>query len=540
MIERLAARITLLSGWRRTLAAFLSGAFASLTQAPYDLFIVGFFTFPVLVWLIDGATPREGAGFLRRLWPAAKIGWWFGFGYFVSGLWWIGTALLVDAEQFAWALPLAVLGLPAFLAIFYAFAVLLARLLWSDGLGRIFALAFGFALAEWLRTFLFTGFPWNAIGYAAMPVPLLMQSVAVLGLVGMSALAIFVFASPALLSGGRLARTGIVVAALLAALHVGFGAWTLSHAPSIAEEKRAEEKGRFAVRIVQPSISQALKWDNNERRAIFDKLIALSAKTPQPGKPQPDVIIWPETAVPYILSATPQALSRIGETLQDGQLLLTGAVREEQQPDGPDGNNPRYYNAILAIDHNGKIIGDADKVHLVPFGEYLPFEGLLRSLGLQEVVEMPGGFTAATSRRTLDVKDGLSLLPLICYEAIFPDELSFTGQKPNAILNVTNDGWYGNTPGPYQHFRQAQLRAVEQGLPLIRAANNGLSAVTDAYGRITDSLALDDVGVIDAYLSSPRVPFWGRAVGQMQTVMVLLTLLIINAAFIAAFRRRFH
>ncbi len=538
MIERLSTRISLLGGWRRALAAFLSGALTSLTQAPYDLFIIGFLTFPVLVWLIDGAAPREGAGFLRRFLPAATIGWWFGFGYFLSGLWWIGAALLVDAEQFAWALPLAVLGLPAFLAIFYGFAALVARLLWSDGLGRIFALAFGFALAEWLRTFLLTGFPWNAIGYAAMPVPLLMQSVAIIGLVGMSALAVFLYAATALLSGGRLARSGIVCAILLAALHTGFGAWTLSNAPSIDEEK-----GRFAVRIVQPSIQQALKWDNNERRSIFDKLIALSAKQPEGAKPKPDVIIWPETAVPYILSSTPQARHRIGETLQDGQVLLTGAVREEKSPDGPDGpdgNEPRYYNAILAIDHQGEIIASADKVHLVPFGEYLPFEGFLRSLGLQEVVEMPGGFTAASARRALTLANGMSFLPLICYEAIFPDELGFTRPKANAILNVTNDAWYGDTPGPYQHFRQAQLRAVEQGLPLIRVANNGFSAIIDPYGRITDSLTLDEVGVIDASIPQSRVPFWGAAPGWVEAVTILLTLLVVSGAFRVSFRRRSH
>ena len=309
MIERLAGRIILSSGWRRALAAFLSGAFATLTQPPFDLFIAGFVSFPILVWLIDGALARADAGPIRRVLPAAMVGWWFGFGYFVSGLWWIGTALLVVADQFAWALPLAVLGLPAFLAIFYAFATMVARNFWSDGLGRIFALAFGFALAEWLRTFLLTGFPWNAIGYAAMPVPVLMQSVAVVGLVGMSALAVFIFASPALLIGGRFARSGIALAILLATAHVGFGAWTLSQAPAVSDEK-----GTVNIRIVQPSIAQSLKWDNAERRSIFDKLIALTAQTPADDKPKPDVIIWPETAVPYILTSTPEALAQIGNT----------------------------------------------------------------------------------------------------------------------------------------------------------------------------------------------------------------------------------
>lgn len=237
MIERLAGKIILSSGWRRALAAFLSGAFATLTQPPFDIFVAGFISFPILVWLIDGAIANANAGPVRRLLPAAMVGWWFGFGYFVSGLWWIGTALLVDADQFAWALPLAVLGLPAFLALFYALAAMVARIFWSDGLGRIVALAFGFALAEWLRLFLFTGFPWNAIGYAIMPTPLLMQSVAVLGLTGMSALAVFVFAAPALLIGGRFAKTGIAFALILVAAHIGFGAWTLSQAPALGEEK---------------------------------------------------------------------------------------------------------------------------------------------------------------------------------------------------------------------------------------------------------------------------------------------------------------
>ncbi|MDH7784297.1 apolipoprotein N-acyltransferase [Ochrobactrum sp. 19YEA23] len=540
MIERLAGRIILSSGWRRALAAFLSGAFATLTQPPFDLFIAGFVSFPILVWLIDGALARADAGPIRRVLPAAMVGWWFGFGYFVSGLWWIGTALLVDADQFAWALPLAVLGLPAFLAIFYAFATMVARIFWSDGLGRIFALAFGFALAEWLRTFLLTGFPWNAIGYAAMPVPVLMQSVAVVGLVGMSALAVFIFASPALLIGGRLAKSGIVLAILLAASHVGFGVWTLSHAPAVGDEK-----GAVNIRIVQPSIAQSLKWDNAERRSIFDKLIALTAEAPADGKPKPDVVIWPETAVPYILTSTPEALAQIGTTLQDGQVLLTGAVREEK---AAGNGEPRYYNSIYTINDRGEITDAADKVHLVPFGEYLPFESFLRGLGLQEVVEMPGGFTAGSSRRLLNVKPGQTFLPLVCYEAIFPDELGFSGSQagtpnaivPNAIVNVTNDAWYGDTPGPYQHFRQAQVRAVEQGLPLIRAANNGLSAVTDSYGRITEGLALDVVGVVDASLPSARAPFWGTAPGSKQTISILLTLLFVNAAFRVSFRRRFH
>ncbi|MEN5275414.1 apolipoprotein N-acyltransferase [Brucella sp. TWI432] len=531
MIERFAGRISSLSGWRRALVAFLSGAVATLTQPPFDIAIAGFVAFPLLVWLIDGAIPDKNKGLIRRFFPAGFIGWCFGFGYFVSGLWWIGTALLVDAEQFAWAVPLAVLGLPAFLAIFYGLAAMIARLFWSQGIGRIFAIAFAFGFVEWLRTFVFTGFPWNALGYALMPTPMMMQSVEIVGLVGMSALAALVFSAPALLSGGRLAKSGIALAAILLAAHIGFGAWTLSRAPAPDTERTT-----LSIRVVQPSISQSLKWDDNERRAIFDKFIAMTKQLPAEGKPRPDVVIWPETAVPYILSLTPDALQRISEVIDDDQVLLTGAVREERVPR----REPRYYNSILTINSQGTIIDYTDKVHLVPFGEYLPFERTLRSWGLQEVVELPGGFTAAKTRHAINVMEGQTFLPLICYEAIFPDELSYTGRKVTAIVNVTNDAWYGDTPGPYQHFRQAQVRSVEQGLPLVRAANNGISAVVDSYGRIIDELPLDAVGVIDAYLPEERVPFWGNAPGGKQTLAVLLTLLAICVWFRLPFSRRFH
>lgn len=520
-----------MSGWHRALAAFLCGAFAILTQPPFDILFAGFLAFPILVWLIDSARPDPDKGLIRRFLPAAMIGWWFGFGYFVAGLWWIGAALLVDAEQFAWALPLAVLGLPAFLALFYACAAMVARLFWSDGLGRILALALGFGFAEWLRTFLFTGFPWNALGYALMPTPLLMQSSAIAGLAGMSALAAFLFAAPALFAGGRLARSGMVLALGLAAGHVGYGAWVLAKAPAIGADDTT-----LSVRIVQPSITQSLKWDDGEKRAIFDKFIAMSEQPPAAGKPVPDVIVWPETAVPYILSSTPEALTRIAHTVTDEQVLLTGAVREETVPR----RESRYYNSILAIDPRGRVTDYSDKVHLVPFGEYLPFERWLRSLGLQEVVEMPGGFTPARARHAINVMEGQTFLPLICYEAIFPGELGYTGRKPTAIVNVTNDAWYGDTPGPHQHFRQAQVRSVEQGLPLVRAANNGVSAIVDAYGRITEELPLDAVGVIDAYLPQAHVPFWGRSPGVKQTLVILLTLLSACLWLRLPFSRRFH
>ncbi|MBA8877335.1 apolipoprotein N-acyltransferase [Phyllobacterium myrsinacearum] len=527
MIQRLAGKIILLWGWKRVALAFLMGALASFALPPYDFFAVCFISFPVLVWLIDGAVDNAGAGPIRRLLPAAMIGWWFGFGYFVFGLWWIGNALLVDAAHFAWAIPLAILGLPAVLAFFYAFAAALARLFWSEGLGRILSLAFAFGVAEWLRSFVLTGFPWNAIGYAAMPVPVLMQSSVIVGLLAMNALAVLVFSVPALLASRRDIKTGVVLALILICAHVGYGFYRLKMATLVA-------KGPI-VRIVQPSIAQDLKFDAGARRDIFDKYLAMSDQAPKAGAAKPGVIVWPETAVPYILTKTPDALQAIADTLEEGQVLLAGAIRMEE----PGGSQqPLYYNTIYTINDAGEIVGAADKVHLVPFGEYLPLEGILRNLGLSEVVEMPGGFTAGASRQSLQVNDSFVALPLICYEAIFPAELGYQGAPADAIINVTNDAWYGDTPGPYQHFRQAQLRAVEQGLPLVRAANNGLSAVVDPYGRIIDALALDAVGVVDAALPGKVQLPLSEALRRLQFLIVLCAIFAAVLAYFYRDRRR--
>ncbi|MFK4825075.1 apolipoprotein N-acyltransferase [Paenochrobactrum sp. BZR 588] len=513
MFAQLAQKITLSGKWPHRFLSLFAGLLLTLALPPYDFLPVGFIAFPTLVWLLDRPVKHAGKKMLRDALPAFATGWWFGFGYFVGGLWWIGAALLVDAEQFAWALPLAVVGLPAFLALFYGFAAYLARLFWSHGVGRIFALAFGFGVAEYLRSFILTGFPWNSIGYTAMPTPLLMQSAKIVGLTGMNALAVMVFAMPALLVGKRHRLGGMVFGLLLVVAHLGYGAWQLHQPVEVAATNPH-------IRIVQPSIAQDLKWDNAERRSIFERHLSLTAQAPQDGALRPDIIIWPETSVPYILTQTPDALARIADVLQDGQLLMVGAVREEETPQGLN-----YYNSITVINDQGFIISSFDKVHLVPFGEYLPLEGVLRALGLQEVVEMPGGFKAGKSRHSLKIGEKLAILPLICYEAIFGNELDYQGERAGAIVNVTNDAWYGNTPGPYQHFRQAQLRAVEQGMPLLRAANNGISAVTDSYGRIIASLNLNEVGVVDAVLPPLRLDVDDKGWVSRQTWAMILLLL---------------
>lgn len=525
-LSRFASRLLLLYGWRRHFVSFLAGGLASFSQAPFDFFAVCLISFPILVWLLDGAAADASSGRVRRFAAPFATGWWFGFGYFVGGLWWVGNAMMVDLARYAWALPFAVLLLPAILASFYGFAAALARPFWSDGLGRIAALAAAFAIAEWLRAMLFTGFPWNAVGYAAMPTPLLMQSVGTIGMTGMNALAVFAFALPALLAGERHVRAGMVLAVAIAIAHAGFGYVRLS--------MPIEEGETLRTRIVQPSIDQSEKWNATVRDTIFRTFLELSGGDGAEGAERPQLILWPETSVPFLLQNRPDALSAIGELVRDDQVLLTGAVRVE----GDDAADPdaRFYNSVVGINSSGVIFDAADKVFLVPLGEFVPFESFLSRFGITKLVELPGGFTRGTTRRAIEIAEGVTAVPYICYEVIFPGIAVRPAETANLIINVTNDAWFGRSPGPYQHLRQAQLRAVEAGRPLVRAANNGLSAVIDARGRVVDALALDAVGALDVEV--PLAPANGLRTVHAASLGWGLVLLLTLCALIFQWRQK--
>ncbi|MBB3997800.1 apolipoprotein N-acyltransferase [Aureimonas pseudogalii] len=525
----------LLAGWRRALVAFGAGLVATLALAPVNVPAVGFLSFPLLVWLIDGASGEPGHGLMRRSLPAFRVGWCFGFGYFLGGLWWLGSAMLVDGEDFLWALPLAVVGLPAILALYHGLAAAVARLLWSDGPARLLALAAAFAGFEALRGALLTGFPWNEIGVMAAPVPLLMGSVALVGLHGLTLAAIFVFSLPALAVGARRGRgVALGLGLVLVAGHVGIGAWRLSAAP-------AGTQPGVELRIVQPNILQSQKWDAAEAERIFARLLDLTAAPwagPVPdapaGEPPRRLVVWPESSFPFVLTDRPDAVARLAETLKPGETLLAGATRVEA-----GSGEPRFYNSVYVIGEDGAVEGAGDKLHLVPFGEYLPFQALLESWGIRQLTELPGGFSAGAARRVMAAGEGgLRFLPLVCYEIIFGDEIDAAGERPDFILNVTNDAWYGLTPGPSQHLRQAQLTAVAFGLPLVRAANTGISVVADAAGRPVAGLALGEGGTVDAALplAGPPTPFV-RYANRPFLAALLLAAIIAGAAAISLSRR---
>ncbi|MCW5716811.1 MAG: apolipoprotein N-acyltransferase [Bauldia sp.] len=513
---RLADSIILLWGWRRLFLAMLAGAVTAFALAPFDLVPVPLVTIPILVWLIDGSTPPVGTGFLRRLLPAFGVGWAFGFGYFLAGLWWIGVSFLVDGDTFAWLMPVAVVVFPALLGIIWGVGTALARLFWSDGWPRIVVFAIAMTGVEWLRGHILTGFPWNAFGYALMPEPVLMQSAAVVGVWGITLLAFLVFAAPVLLvrTGERFRVAALLCILLLLAADAAYGVLRLRNASD-------ETVAGVRLRIVQPNIDQRTKEDPAFWAESFRQTINLSAA---PAAQAVTHVIWPETAIPYILTESPQQLAAIAAMLDPGMVLLAGAPRADQ----PDENGDRaVMNSILVIEDGGVIIDSYDKVHLVPFGEYLPLQGFLEGIGLRQLISLPGGFEAGVQQRSIVAGTAPAFAPLICYEAIFPHEVVPDGDRPGWLLNVTNDAWYGDTPGPRQHLRQAIVRAVEEGLPLVRAANTGISAIVDPYGRIVASLELNETGVIDGDLPAalPRTTY--ARFGDTLTAAIAIVLAIL-------------
>jgi apolipoprotein N-acyltransferase len=523
-VASLGEKVVQSSGWRRCAIACVSGAVGALALPPYSLVALMVAPMTIAVWLIDGSSARADARPLAAgLWAAFGAGWWMGLGYFLCGLWWIGSAFLVDAQKFAWALPLGVIALPAGLALFPALGFALARLLWTSGPMRIFALAFGLGASEWARGLALTGFPWNDIGMALGADLALAQIASIVGLHGLTFLMIAIFAAPATL--WRAGESRPVFAPTLAAgialsLIAGFGALRLSAPPS------ATAPG-VKLRLIQPNISQGASFAPENRDAILRRYLAMSDRPTDsaPGGVR-DVthLIWPESAFPFILSRDAQALADISGFLGGGATLITGAARAETS----EAAEPNYYNAIEVLDRGGLKPEHYDKQHLVPFGEYVPFESVLEKAGVTDFVQIPGGFAPGSGRRRLLVPGLPVAMPLICYEAIFPIEIgdALSGaERPGWMLNVTDDAWFGLTPGPHQHFAQARLRAIELGLPLVRAANSGISAVVDGFGRQLASAPLGAEAVLDSELPMPLPPTWQSRFGSIGAGVIAVAFL---------------
>jgi apolipoprotein N-acyltransferase len=446
-------------------------------------------------------------------------GWWFGLGYFVPGLYWIGYAFLVDAPTFAWLLPFATLGLPAYLALFTAFGFALARLIWTRDASRVLALAASLTIGEWLRGHMLSGFPWNAFGYALTEPLALAQTASLIGLWGLTFLSVAIFASPAVLidgaSRGRRPWIAPVMALALLIVMGVYGAVRLALQPTT-------QVANVKLRIMQPNLPQDARFNYSAKAEVMQKYLNLSDRATGPqssGVRDVSILIWPESAFPFFLTREADAMAQIADLLPKGTVLITGAVRA---PDLPTGAKiTRAYNSIYVIDHDGSVLSVYDKLHLVPFGEYLPFQDLMEKLGFVQLTKVQGGFIPGLRRKPMDVPNAPRMLPLICYEAVFPGNIASRDDRPGWIVNLTNDGWFGISTGPYQHLQQARLRAIEEGLPLVRAANTGVSAVIDPLGRIVARLGLGAEGVLDSGLPGTIKPTVYARVGDIPAAMIV-------------------
>jgi apolipoprotein N-acyltransferase len=539
-MQTLPSSVSRLKGWKAAALAAAAGALSALSMAPFHFWPILFLTFPALVWLFDGAVLRDA----RRIWarrpwwrsaPAqgAFLGWAFGFGYFLAGLYWIGYSFLVQPELYAWAMPFAVAALPAGLALFYAAAAALAVLMWRRGFLRLLGFAIAFFLAELARGTLLTGFPWNLFGYALAASPAPMQIAAYIGVYGLTFAALLVFTAPAALiapreaKGDRLTALPLALALAFLGLIYGGGAARLAQAGH-------ERVAGVTLRLVQPNVPQKEKWNPDSRRWIFERLLQLSRS----GADGRDIsnftyVIWPESSVPFLFAfngaiANSAARDLLADLVPAGTTLVLGAERAEGARDETGrATFEKVYNSLFALDADAHILDVYDKTHLVPFGEYIPFKGMMAPLGLGIFANRLDGFDAGERRTIIKAGSGPPFAPLICYEVIFPGRVTPPGQRPQWLVNVTNDAWFGASTGPYQHLHFAQVRAAEEGLPIIRTANTGISAVIDAYGRIVAKLDLNQMGVIDHGLprAIPETIFATTHASQL-IILVLFPVLI--------------
>jgi apolipoprotein N-acyltransferase len=516
----LAETAMLSHGWRRFLLLMLAGAIAGLSVPPLFIVPALFISFPLWVWCLDGAErPR---GWRRLFGPAFAIGFAFGWGYFTVAFHWLGAAFFVDGGIMLVLMPFAILALAALIAFFWGVASALAHLFWSHGPWRVVTLATFLTMAEWARGHVLTGFPFDLLGYALTPTDEMMQITSVIGIYGLTLVAALLAMTPALIwpaDNRSLSRRLLpfFIALFVIAGQLGYGYNRLSGTI-------ATERTDIALRLVQPLVYEHADFGNVDPVALIDRLLMLSDMRMDPadqGLADITHLVWPESSLPFFLATYPEALARIARLLPEGTTLLTGAPRQQYEPGATEASGPPF-NAVLAIDTNGEVIASYDKSHLVPFGEFLPYGEFFARLGIKQFVPGAEGWAHGDARRRLmSLPATPSLLALICYEILFSGDLGDTAGA-QFLFNITNDAWFDGSIGPAQHAHHARIRAVEEGMSLIRAANTGLTFATDPLGRITAQLPPMQMAALDV---RPHERLSGTVFSQLRHWPLLLALL---------------
>lgn len=520
--------------WRIHVVAMAAGAVATLAFAPFYVAPAFSLGLCVLVWLIDGAARHHRP---RR--TAFARGWSFAFGHFLSGTYWVGAAFTqVDGAMAL--MPLGVLSLPALLALFWGGGCALATLLWTDDSRRIAVFATALTFAEILRGHLFGGFPWNLAGYIWEAGSALSQVAAYVGIYGLTALTLLFAAAPATFADSHRPWGQRAGPALAAALMLGL-VWGAGQQRLEAAGPATPRGAGPVVRVVDPGYTQREKWEPGREWEVFRRYLALTGK---PGAGESEIVVWPEGAIPArypampVLTENAPMLDAIGATLGD-RVLIMGATRLQRDQRG---EAQRFFNTGYVLDGVGghvNIMQSHDKNRLTPFGEFIPLYGLVEWLHIPTLQEIGTGFTPGEPPTRLVVPGADTAIILICYESIFPGLIPRGAERPGWIANISIDAWYGNGTGPWQNDNQSRYRAIEEGLPMARAASGGVSEIVDAYGRRVAWMGRKG-GAVEAALPAALPPTINARFGFLLTPALILLIALLRFAPPGAPGRGFH
>ncbi|MGB0935500.1 MAG: apolipoprotein N-acyltransferase [Alphaproteobacteria bacterium] len=488
------------------LLAFVYGLGLGTSMPPLSIFVAPFVFFPAFLWLLSHANHQTYKNYFI-------LGTSFGFGYYLIGLYWVTFSLGVDIERFYWLVPLALIGIPMLNALFIGVAALPLKLIrWEYRLARVFCFSLLWLAGEWVRGHVFLPFPWNLMGYTWERIAEILQLTSVFGIYGLSLLTVF---------GASILYTRKLIPMLSVLILAGAGYFY----GDFRMQQPIPETDTF-VRIVQPNISQEERWHTNDHRQFFHQMLRMSAL---PAEQPIDVIVWPESAIYGYIAELPQLRSFMSLHLPDNTFTILGSTRR-------DDDTKRFWNTLFVIDDKGKIRGTYDKHTLVPFGEYVPLRWLIPDF-ITKITAGEYDFVGGDGPETFE---GLGNLPpfstTICSEAMYPGQQYPKDERPEWMVNITNDAWFGDSSGPYQHLLKARVRTIEEGLPLIRGANTGISAVIDAYGNILQHLPLNSEGIIDA--SIPGHIAEGTLYSTYRNWMLIALVLIFGLGLTICYRRK--
>jgi len=496
--------------------AFLAGSFMALSFAPFYIFIAPAISLSVFYFLLEKNYTKKREIFY--------LGFAFGYGHFLFTIYWISISLLVDAASFAWLIPFALTLIPGALAAYFGlfalgYKLLLKRFAFKETYQKIIIFALCFFVMEFLRSNLFSGFPWALLGYVWMFNLKFAQIGSIFGIYGLSIFAVLCSLIPVIFYKKTSSFSDKIFTIILSLFLIGnflFGNFYI-------DDKKLIKQDDIKIRLVQANVAQELKWNGEERFRNFIKHIAMTNSQNPAGL---KAVIWSESSIPYVLNESPQLMQYIEAGVPENGVIISGALRmkENNKPNEID-----VYNSVFVLNKTG-INNYYDKHHLVPFGEYVPLHQLLSFLFLGKIVDgITGGgkgFSSGEKAQTLALED-FSFSPLVCYEAIFSNEVIDKNNLPDVFINLTNDAWFGNSSGPFQHFDMARMRAIEYGIPLIRVANNGITAFIDPFGKIIKSLPRNQMAIADITLIKNSESTIYTSFGSLPTALLILILLVI-------------